>query len=329
MGHGDLDAIRAQAWEALHGLEGHIPSNESCHALAVIGATYFHGGSLRHARTFMEESADHGRRAGLDYAESFSRASLLDAAWFGPDPVAEVVALAENDLAWARARGAMRLEATALSVLAGGEAMRCNNPRSRGFLDELVSIRGQLRFQDIAGEYWVERIAEVHLLLGEPQRAEAAMREICDVLERAGVEEYLMEALPRFGEALYALNRFEAAEALALRVERTRASLDVETMIRSRKLLGKTLARRGAGGESHARAAVEIANTTDMINLTADALTDLAEVLRLARQDGAPDALRTAITLYEDKGNLASLSRASRLLRETEKGSDISRARYV
>ena len=310
------EAIRAQIAEALQRLGGLVPSAESCHALAVIAGTYFYGGSMRQARHFFEESADHGRRAGVDYAEGFWRADLLNAAWLGPDPIGEVVALAEDDLTWARARGARRLEATALSVVAGGEAMRCNQPRARRHLDELATIHRQLPAGDAAAEFWAERIAEVHRLLAEPELAERTLRDNCEVLERLGLEEMLFDVLPSFGEALYACGRFEEAEAVAVRVQQSQVLLGVGRQIEWRKLLGKARARLGGDGESYSRAAVKMAETTDMTNLTAESLVDLAGVLRETRRDDASDALRRAIALFERKGNVVGSRRASKLLEE-------------
>jgi tetratricopeptide (TPR) repeat protein len=157
----------------------------------------------------------------------------------------------------------------------------------------------------------------VHRLLREPELAEEMLSELCDELERIGLEEFLVETLPRLGEVLYSLGRVEEAEAAAVRVEQSEVPRYVITEIEWRKLLGKTRARRGADGESYARAAVEIAETTDMINVRADAYADLAEVLgRASRRQEASEALREAIALYERKGNIVQMKGATELLRQ-------------
>ena len=56
-----------------------------------------------------------------------------------------------------------------------------------------------------------------------------------------------------------------------------------------------------------ARAAVELAATTVDIELRADALIDLGEVLRIAgREDEREPHIREALALYEQKGDLVS-----------------------
>ena len=63
-----------------------------------------------------------------------------------------------------------------------------------------------------------------------------------------------------------------------------------------------------------AHEAVTLAQESDFLPAHADALADLAEVLRLADQeDEARAAIEEAIVLYEQKGNLlaAGVARAS------------------
>ena len=75
----------------------------------------------------------------------------------------------------------------------------------------------------------------------------------------------------------------------------------------------KILARRGELGpaEALAREAVAIGEPTDLLNDQADALLDLAEVLRLAgRAEEARVAALEAAKRFERKGNLPSLERA-------------------
>jgi hypothetical protein len=62
-----------------------------------------------------------------------------------------------------------------------------------------------------------------------------------------------------------------------------------------------------------AREAVALADRTDATNLRADALLNLFETLQLVdAQEEASDALRRAIALYDEKGNLVASSRALR-----------------
>jgi hypothetical protein len=84
-----------------------------------------------------------------------------------------------------------------------------------------------------------------------------------------------------------------------------------------RQLRAKTLALRGQGedAEELAREAVALAEPTDAIDMRADALVDLAEVLRLVgRTDDRKALLEGAVRLYEQKGNAVSAGRARSVL---------------
>jgi len=72
------------------------------------------------------------------------------------------------------------------------------------------------------------------------------------------------------------------------------------------------LAARGETMEAArlAREAVEILAATDQINAHANALVDLADILRADRdEDGSAAAFEQALELYEEKGNLLGADR--------------------
>ena len=81
------------------------------------------------------------------------------------------------------------------------------------------------------------------------------------------------------------------------------------------QLRGKLLARRGEleEGERVGREAVALAAGTDMLNMHAGALVDLADVLALAGRDPRPELVR-ALALYEQKGNLVMAERTREML---------------
>jgi hypothetical protein len=63
-----------------------------------------------------------------------------------------------------------------------------------------------------------------------------------------------------------------------------------------------------------AQEAVGLAEATESPNLLADALSDLAAVLRATASDDADETARRALELYERKGNLPSARRVADLL---------------
>lgn len=137
-------------------------------------------------------------------------------------------------------------------------------------------------------------------------------------MEREGLRGYLQTIYSVLGEALYAQGQYAEAERIAHEVQLMQTIEDAETEIGWRKLLGKVLARRDEDGEEYARAAVEIAASTDMLDLTGDALSDLAYVLGLTgEREKTMSALEHASALYENKGNLVSERRTRALLKES------------
>jgi ATP/maltotriose-dependent transcriptional regulator MalT len=117
-------------------------------------------------------------------------------------------------------------------------------------------------------------------------------------------------------QVVYAQGRADEAEEITLRVELLSDADDVEPQAAWRSVRAKVLAGRGRTGEAEllARDAVRLVRTTDSPWMQADALLDLAEVLR--RSTG-PDEARAvaaeALGLYEVKGDRAAAARAAAL----------------
>jgi tetratricopeptide (TPR) repeat protein len=124
--------------------------------------------------------------------------------------------------------------------------------------------------------------------------------------------DYLPELCCNLAEALLGLGRNDEAEQWLERGRKTDPSEErwPPQIILWHRLRGKLLARRGEfeEGERLAREAVALAEKTDMLNVHADALLDLAYVLALTGKDGRPE-LERALALYEQKGNLVMAER--------------------
>src|SRR5262249_51161731 len=88
---------------------------------------------------------------------------------------------------------------------------------------------------------------------------------------------------------------------------------DVTAQVQWRGVRAIVLARqrRLKAAERLAREAVQLVAGTDLLNLHADALLDLGEVLRLARRKPeARAAVEQAVTAFEAKGNVVQSARA-------------------
>ena len=92
---------------------------------------------------------------------------------------------------------------------------------------------------------------------------------------------------------------------------------DIVTQVIWRGVKAKILAHEGRCEEAQAlaRAAVALDEPTDLLSHKGDAMLDLAEVLRACgRTQEYQRAGRTALSLYEKKGNAPGAARARSLL---------------
>jgi tetratricopeptide (TPR) repeat protein len=149
--------------------------------------------------------------------------------------------------------------------------------------------------------------ARVEMLAGSPSVAEREARRSYEILDRMGNVGNLASTAPHLGDIVYAQGGFDEAFQLSEFTERITIQGDVDAEVRWRQLRAKTLARWGRHDEAKilATEAVRIVAATDYLDLHADALFDMAEVLGLAeRSSDAASALREALELCRRKGNL-------------------------
>jgi ATP/maltotriose-dependent transcriptional regulator MalT len=111
--------------------------------------------------------------------------------------------------------------------------------------------------------------------------------------------------------------RYAEAEEFTKASEQAARPNDVLSNVMWRSVRATVRGRQGKLDEAEAlaREAVGFALQSDFLNVHADALVDLADVLRLARRsDEANHALEEAAQLPEQKGNIVSAARARSLL---------------
>jgi tetratricopeptide (TPR) repeat protein len=154
--------------------------------------------------------------------------------------------------------------------------------------------------------------SSLELLAGDPAAAARYAEEGCKLLEEIGERGYLSTSCCYLGQALYALERFDEAEAWAQKGSELADSDDIATQTMSRQVQAKVLARRGQHDEAEtlAREAVALADSTDMLVGQGDTRRDLAEVLELAgRHQEATATLVEALERYARKEALAPARR--------------------
>jgi tetratricopeptide (TPR) repeat protein len=120
-------------------------------------------------------------------------------------------------------------------------------------------------------------------------------------------------------EAAYQQGRYEEAEQLARECEQAARPNDVHSQVMWRSTRAKALARTGRleEGEALALEAVAFAEESDFYRTHADALMDLAEVMRLAgRYEEAGARMEDAIHYCALKGDALAADRAREWLGE-------------
>jgi class 3 adenylate cyclase/tetratricopeptide (TPR) repeat protein len=251
-----------------------------------------------------ERALAHARRAGYLPPSTVGRGA--SSRFFGTTPVAELLAwLDENEQPAGQ-------DQFLLAYRAGALAMLGDFVEARGILGrmrtELAERGGGLLLANINAFESVD----VELLAGVPAVAAEFAAEGFRQHEELGEMTFLSAAAGNLAKAMYALDRFDDAEAWADRAADLGATETVTEMT-WRQVKAKVLARRGDHAEATrlAREAVALGEETDSPDAQGGAHADLAEVLLLGGQrDEAVAALEKAIDRYERKGNLVSARHA-------------------
>jgi DNA-binding SARP family transcriptional activator len=257
-------------------------------------------------------AAGHASQAG-DQRELFEilgwRAS---AAVWGPTPVREAIGRCVSIREQVRASPvavAVTLHPLGLLHAMDGDFDRARRLVRQGneILDELGRLHSAVSHHE----------ALVELLAGRPAAAEERLRLGYRRLEEMGERALLATTAAMLAQALQAQGRLQDADAFCLVSERTAAAEDLPTQVKWRGVRAKLLGWEGRAGEAAAlaREAVRLAAPTDMLTMRADALLDLAEILRLSGPSAEADAAaRQALALYERKEDRVSAARARPLL---------------
>jgi tetratricopeptide (TPR) repeat protein len=231
-------------------------------------------------------------------------------ALYGPLPVPEALKRCEELLPAAhgdrRTEGVMRCVLAHLLALQGAfEEARAEYRSARAMLEDLgVKV--------LAASTSIDS-GPIEMLAGDPAAAERELRRDVERLEGMG-EKFLLSSVSAYlGQAVMAQGRAEEAEEISRTCEQVALADDVEAQSIWRRVRAQAMAGRGEGADAVALAqtAVEIIRLTDSPLLQGDALTDLAEVLRLAgRGAEGEEPLREALDLHTAKGNRVGADRA-------------------
>ena len=268
---------------------------------------------LSESEAAIERAIFHARRAGhtKDLARAVDR--LCSILLFGPAPVTEAIDRCEAMLA--ENRGSQVTEGAIETYLGGLRAMRGEFHEARRSCERAEEI-----YEDLGIRLVIVNVTEVlgfvELLAGDAPAAETAVRRGYEIVARAGSDRLAAPPASLLAEAILAQGRHEHAE-LFLELAEAGTGDDIDCDVRCRRVRAKLLAGRGQIDDAiaAARKGVGLAAGTDALNMHADALMDLGEVLYVAeRRDEGRHAFGLARELYDAKGNVVSAQRAASLL---------------
>jgi class 3 adenylate cyclase/tetratricopeptide (TPR) repeat protein/uncharacterized protein (DUF433 family) len=286
-------------------------------ALLLRGKFRAWGGEAAAALPDLERASQYARQAGNRAEEAESIGFMTAAMRVGPTPVLEALRRLEELSSRAAINGRLEMAfllSRARLVLALGRF-----DAARGFVSQARALTEEHGLDPVP-ILWTA--GQLELLAGDAVAAERHLRTACEHFEEVGEFGYLSSIGPFLAEAVLAQGRDE--EALQLterwRADRLATPEDADAQTQWRRVRAKVLARRGELDEAErlGREAVAIASATvDILDLQAQALAGLGEVLSLAgRAQESREALEEAIRLYEAKGNIVGADRVHSLLAE-------------
>jgi len=304
----DTTAVAEAAVASFEELGDHLGA---ARAWQFVSLFHFWDGQCAKAEAAYERSVEHAQRGGGRLARSVPW-WVLGALAMGPTRVdiaeQRCVELEE------RAGGDRSIEAMSLNVRGMCAAMAGRVNEGRALRD-----RGKKVYEELGQRLHLAGIlvlgGYIDMLAGDAAAAEREYRQGYDLSVAVGETGYRSTLACGVGESLYQQGRLDEAFGLSEESERLGAPDDVLTQVDWRVLRAKVLGRRGQcdDAERLAREAVELAQATDYVDETANALAALAEVLELSgKVDEARIAREQAVPLYEQKGNVVR----ARLIRE-------------
>jgi class 3 adenylate cyclase/tetratricopeptide (TPR) repeat protein len=309
------DRYRTDVRKVLELLEGLGDEEGQSRAWRLLGLDSYLRCQIGRSEDEFQRAVEHARAAGDQRIEAGNLYALVQAAFWGPTPVAEGIRRCQAIRA--QAEGSYRVEMSALHTLAALHAMAGEFGRARELGDAAVQIAGELgpsRFAALCSQF----LGQVELLAGDPAAAVRWLRWGAGILARMGERGLRSEITANLARALAAQGLDDEALEQASLSGELAVRDDLYAQVERRGPLATVLARRGRLDEAErlAAEAVELAAGSDMLGMQAGALLDLARVRRLAGRNGdAAELARQALGLAERKGHRVAAAQARDLLR--------------
>jgi class 3 adenylate cyclase len=309
------EQIRAEAEQAIVVFEQLGDKQGLSKAWRLVGETHLLRCRGAAAEQAMLRAIEYAQEAGDLRENAESRRWLARSTMLGPMPVEAGIERLER--ARAAAEGNPIAHASTSVVLGALVAMQGRTDEGR----QLIAA-GRDVFRDAGLRFRLAQSAfqgRVEMLADEPARAERELRDGYEVLEGMGEKSYYLPLIAALlAHAVVAQGRYREALVLTEQAKQWTTAGDLLAQILWRSARAKSLAGLGQveRGEALAREAVRLSGDTDFLWDRAEALMDLAVILRL-RADGSmewEDAARRALRLYDQKGISVAAQKVRRLL---------------
>jgi ATP/maltotriose-dependent transcriptional regulator MalT len=259
-------------------------------------------------------AARHYRRAG--WSPSTVLGNLGVALYHGPTPVADGIEQCESLLR--EHDGDRASEANIRLWLGGLEAMRGEFGEARASVGRARSIYEELGLRTAVTDLCSQVLGAIEMLAGNPEQAEQALRQSCDMLLDLRSSR-LASVAGELADAIFVQGRSEEAELWTKIAREATGPEDLDAQLSWQPVEAKIRADRGELDEAErlARSTVQLVAQTDSLTRHANALLVLAQIVRArGRSDDASECAREALRLYEQKGNIVAAERARTQLAE-------------
>jgi predicted ATPase len=276
-----------------------------CRARRLEALLYWNEARAEAAAEAWKRAAAHARIAGDQHLYNEILTWIASSLWFGPTPAS--IGIRRCKAMLKEVHNSPESDAAILRHLGGLYGMIGQFDLARELLATSNAAYAELGFKLDAAMSQNEAVVE--LLAGNPAAAEESLRTGYRALEEMGERMFRSTTAAFLARAVLEQGRDGEAEEFAELSAQLAAKGDLLSQILWRGVRARVLARRAQYREAEvlAREAVALAQRTDFVNHRADALLDLAEVLKASlRVDEAVVVASEAFRLYGLKGNNVS-----------------------
>jgi tetratricopeptide (TPR) repeat protein len=255
-----------------------------------------------------DRTVDHAVAAGDARLAARGAGGYASVALRGPLPVSTVLTRCDELLE--RVRGDRKAEAVICGVMAQLHAMQGRFDTARELYRRGATMLADLG-PSVTASSWSIESSEVEMHAGEPAAAVRDLRRDYDALEALGERYFRSTIAALLARALVELGEDAEANVVAGIAAELADEDDAQAQVLWRRARALVQARAGEPIDAAALAleAVDLARQTVDIDLLADAIVDLADVVPPGETGRRGELLREALALYEQKEDTVAAAR--------------------